>query len=59
MADIVRLADRRARMAERPAEQFVDAKILLFTGVRYERYDRREPSAGQPKSGGPQRAKKR
>ncbi len=36
MADIVKLSDRMPRGPRKSARQPLDAKILLFTGVRYE-----------------------
>lgn len=36
MADVVKLSDRMPRGPRKSASQPVDAKILLFTGVRYE-----------------------
>lgn len=36
MANIVRLSDRMPRGPRKSVSQPVDAKILLFTGVRYE-----------------------
>ncbi|WFU09895.1 hypothetical protein QA646_03235 [Rhizobium sp. CB3090] len=39
MAEIISLLDRRSRLPLRPQKEPVEAKILLFTGVRYERLD--------------------
>lgn len=39
MAIVVELADRQSQMPRRPMKGPVEAKILLFTGVRYERLD--------------------
>lgn len=57
MAEIVSIQERMARTPRRtPPLQFGDAKILLFTGVRYERYG---AAAHRPKTSGPKQAKKR
>jgi len=37
MAIVVALADRRSRAPRRPDKEPREAKILWFTGVRYER----------------------
>ncbi|MDR7146393.1 hypothetical protein [Rhizobium sp. BE258] len=37
MATIVALADRRSQQPRRKDQEPVEAQILLFTGVRYER----------------------
>jgi hypothetical protein len=39
MATIITLGDRRPRKPHPAVQQPVEAKILLFTGVRYERLD--------------------
>ncbi len=39
MAKIISLLDRRSRMPRRAPKEPAEAKILLFTGVRYERLD--------------------
>ncbi|MDE1995651.1 MAG: hypothetical protein KGI75_24340 [Rhizobiaceae bacterium] len=39
MAQIISLLDRRSRLTRRVQKEPVEAKILLFTGVRYERLD--------------------
>jgi hypothetical protein len=48
MATIVALADRRSQQRRRKDREPVEAQILLFTGVRYERLvetpKRRAPS---------------
>ncbi len=36
MADVIRLSDRAPRQPRRSVDMAEDAKILLFTGVRYE-----------------------
>lgn len=39
MAQIISLLDRQSRMPRRVLKEPVEAKILLYTGVRYERLD--------------------
>lgn len=39
MAIVVELADRQSQMPRRPIKGPVEAQILLFTGVRYERLE--------------------
>ncbi len=39
MADIVHIRDRLDRLPRKPQKSFQNAQILLFTGVRYERFD--------------------
>ncbi|MGV1790910.1 MULTISPECIES: hypothetical protein [Rhizobium] len=39
MAKIISLSDWRLRMPPRVRKEQVEAKILLFTGVRYEHLD--------------------
>ena len=53
MAKIISLSDRRSRLPRRAQKEPVEAKILLFTGVRYERLD---ASSHRPGTG-PKRAK--
>jgi len=53
MAKIISLSDRRSRLPRRAQKEPVEAKILLFTGVRYERLD---VSSHRPGTG-PKRAK--
>ncbi|HEY0124703.1 MAG TPA: hypothetical protein VGC14_23655 [Rhizobium sp.] len=53
MAKIISLSDRRSRLPRRVQKEPVEAKILLFTGVRYERLD---ASSRRPGTG-PKRAK--
>jgi hypothetical protein len=48
MATIIPLGDRRPRKSPPAARQPVEAKILLFTGVRYERLEFATP---RPRSG--------
>ena len=48
MATIIPLGDRRRRNPRLTARDPVEAKILLFTGVRYERLDFVSP---RPRSG--------
>jgi hypothetical protein len=48
MATIISLGDRRLRKPRLAAREPVEAKILLFTGVRYERLDFVSP---RPRSG--------
>ncbi len=50
MADVVKLSERMPRGPRKSVSQPVDAKILLFTGVRYEyppmpgKFDGKTPS---------------
>lgn len=37
MAQVIRLDERLAKLPKRPNERY-EAQILLFTGVRYERW---------------------
>ena len=53
MAEIISLLDRRSRLPLRAQKEPVEAKILLFTGVRYERLD---VTSNRPGTG-PKRAK--
>lgn len=53
MEKIISLSDRRPPMPRRFENEPVEGKVLLFTGVRYERL---EPAAPQP-GDRPQRAK--
>lgn len=53
MAKIISLSDRRSRMPPRAQKEPVEAKILLFTGVRYEHLDTVSNRPGT----GPKRAK--
>lgn len=39
MADVIRIQERLPRGPRKSTRQPADAKILLFTGVRYERRD--------------------
>jgi hypothetical protein len=39
MAKVISLQERLSRMPRRAPKEPVEAKILLFTGVRYERLD--------------------
>jgi hypothetical protein len=39
MAKIISLLDRQSRLPRHVRKEPVEAKILLFTGVRYERLD--------------------
>ncbi|SCB08832.1 hypothetical protein GA0061101_101273 [Rhizobium lusitanum] len=39
MAKIISLSERRSRMPPRAQKEPVEAKLLLFTGVRYEHLD--------------------
>ena len=51
MADVINFEDRLARAPRRLAENPREGKILIFTGVRYERWtaggDDQTQSAGQ------------
>jgi hypothetical protein len=38
MAEVVRIDERLAKQPKRHADRSFEAKILLFTGVRYERW---------------------
>ncbi|MDO6963007.1 hypothetical protein [Rhizobium alvei] len=49
MAEVIRLEERLAKQPQRRSEP-CEAKILLFTGVRYERWQ--EPKAGTVKRRG-------
>ncbi|TCR93205.1 hypothetical protein [Rhizobium sp. BK376] len=53
MAKVISLLERQSRMPRRVQKEPVEAKILLFTGVRYERL---EASSNRPGTG-PKRAK--
>ncbi|NLS19780.1 hypothetical protein HGP16_24890 [Rhizobium sp. P40RR-XXII] len=53
MAKIISLLDWRLRMTPRAQKEPVEAKILLFTGVRYEHLDTPTHRPGA----GPKRAK--
>lgn len=62
MAEIVLLAERRGREPVPSREQVPrEAKILFFTGVRYERLDNNTPAdkSSVVKKGRPRRAGKR
>lgn len=48
MADIVHIRDRLDRLPRKPQKNFQEAQILLFTGVRYERFDFAAPEDVQP-----------
>ncbi|MGA1801092.1 hypothetical protein [Rhizobium sp. HT1-10] len=54
MADIIRLEDRRRDNPQPASQQVVAARVLLFTGVRYERLDppkhRTGPGAKRPRA---------
>ena len=54
MADIIRLEDRRNHKPPPPPHDGTAARILLFTGVRYERLEspkrRTGPGAKRPKT---------
>jgi hypothetical protein len=39
MAKVISLLERRSRIPRRVEKEPVEAKILLFTGVRYERLE--------------------
>jgi hypothetical protein len=56
MAEIVRLQDRLATQPKRPGEPG-EAKILLFTGVRYERWTSADDDRPQKRTGGVKRKK--
>ncbi|WEX78363.1 hypothetical protein PYH37_003244 [Sinorhizobium numidicum] len=47
MADVIRMQDRKVKTPRRPPVTSGGAKVLLFTGIRYERLDGRGP---QPKA---------
>lgn len=40
MENIIELAEKRSKVPRRLPNEPTEAKILLFTGVRYERLDR-------------------
>jgi hypothetical protein len=46
LATIISLGDRRSQRPRRIAKEPVEAKILLFTGVRYERLEFVAPRPG-------------
>jgi hypothetical protein len=48
MADVIRLQERRDKLPRRPIEP-CEAKILLYTGIRYERLTEMRPQT--PPSG--------
>lgn len=55
MADVIILRDRMPRQPRRPRSEPGEAKLLLFTGVRYEQ---RSTTLDRPDSSGPKHAKK-
>lgn len=55
MADVVRISDRLSRAPRKAPNGLIAAKILLFTGVRYERRDPAPPTGRRPASGGKKR----
>ncbi|OCP00858.1 hypothetical protein BC374_28690 [Ensifer sp. LC13] len=49
MADVIRIQDRKVRIPpRRPPAISGGAKVLLFTGIRYERLDGRDPQPTAP-----------
>jgi len=54
MAQVIRLDERLAKQPRRPCEP-CEAKILLFTGVRYERWTSNEDRPPRRSSGGKRR----
>lgn len=55
MADVIRLQDRLGKVPRRPVEP-CEARILLFTGIRYERLTG-EGGRPQTRSNGTKRKK--
>jgi len=53
MAKVISLAEHLSQKQRRSPKEPVEAKILLFTGVRYERMD----FASTPRKSGSRRAK--
>lgn len=47
MADIVHIRDRLDRLPRKPQKCLEDAQVLLFTGVRYERFGFAQPQQPQ------------
>jgi hypothetical protein len=48
MADVIRLQDRKVKVPRRRPITAASAKVLFFTGIRYERLDGRGPQPGAP-----------
>ncbi|ASY55697.1 MULTISPECIES: hypothetical protein [Sinorhizobium] len=48
MADVIRLQDRKVKMPRRRPVTAGSAKVLFFTGIRYERLDGRGPQPSAP-----------
>ncbi|MGH6807588.1 MAG: hypothetical protein ACREEJ_12225 [Ensifer adhaerens] len=49
MADVIRMQDHKVQMPpRRPPAISSGAKVLLFTGIRYERLDGRDPQPTAP-----------
>lgn len=55
MADVVRISERLSRTPRKASDGLMAAKILLFTGVRYERRDDTAPVGKRPVSRGKKR----
>lgn len=55
MADVVRISERLSRTPRKAPDGLMAAKILLFTGVRYERKDNAGPAGKRPVTGGKKR----
>ena len=51
MAHVIRLEERLAKQPKRPSEP-CEAKILLFTGVRYERWSTIDDQPQKRSTGG-------
>lgn len=48
MADVIRMQDRKVKRPRRRPLPAGSAKVLFFTGIRYERLDGRGPQPGTP-----------
>ena len=55
MADVVRISEHLGRTPRKAPDGPIAAKILLFTGVRYERKDNTGPLGKRPVTGGKKR----
>ncbi|ODR89095.1 hypothetical protein A8M32_21820 [Sinorhizobium alkalisoli] len=48
MADVIRMEDRKVKRPRRRPVTSGSAKVLFFTGIRYERLDGRGPQPSAP-----------
>ena len=48
MADVIRLQDRKVKIPRKRPVTAGGAKVLFFTGIRYERLDGRGPQPSAP-----------